>query len=248
MPFRIRRTSTLLAAMVALLVVTSACSLILPEEGTQEPTSTATAAPMPTDTSRPTVPPPTYTPAPSASATPSPVPTSTPAVLGIGGQAKVVLPEGSLNVRADPGTAAELAGRLATGTVVTILDGPARRNDLVWWKVDNGEGTVGWVAEGDEEAPWLEPLLSEPTPTPVVLGPGVRAQVTTQGSARLSLRQEPRAESELITRLIADTEVTVVDGPVQKDGYTWWKVETDEGQTGWVAQGDETTLWLTPIP
>lgn len=246
MPFSVRRSPVLIGAMLTLLVVASACSLVFPQEGVQEPTATTTALPMPTETPRPTVPPPTYTPVPSATLTP--IPTPTPLVLGIGGRARVVLAEGRLNVRIDPGTAAKLVGRLAKGTVVHILDGPARRNDLVWWKVDNGEGVVGWVAEGNAESRWLEPLPPEPTPTPVVLGAGVRARVTTEGSARLSLREEPGTKGKLIARLIAGTEVTIVDGPVQRDGYTWWKVKTGEGQTGWVAQGDETSLWLSPVP
>lgn len=231
--------------LVTVAVSASGCSLIWPSA--PSPTAAPSATPPPsTDTPRPTVPPPTDTPAPTSTFTP--VPTPTPLVLAIGGRARVVLPEGRLNVRTDPGTAADLVGRLAPGAEVTIVDGPARRNDLVWWKVDDGAGLVGWVAEGDGTTRWLEPLPVEPTPTPVALGPGVRARVQTEGEARLSLREEPGTGSALITRLKAGTEVTVLEGPVQKDGYTWWKVETAEGQIGWVAEGDETMRWLVPLP
>ncbi|MBC7225597.1 MAG: SH3 domain-containing protein, partial [Anaerolineae bacterium] len=185
----LRRGLLALAALCAVVLGASACSLIWPEAPAPTPAPTDTAVPPATDTPRPTVPPPTATPVPTA--TDTPVPTPTPVVLAIGGRARVVLSEGRLNVRADPGTVADLLGRLAPGTEVSILDGPARRNDLVWWKVDNGAGLVGWVAEGSGEEQWLEPLPLEPTPTPVALAPGVRARVQTEGGARLSLREGP---------------------------------------------------------
>ncbi|MGQ9585947.1 MAG: SH3 domain-containing protein [Anaerolineae bacterium] len=247
MPIPSRRTSTLLVMALATLVLASACSLFLPEETPRpEPTTTRTATPIPTNTPRPTVPPPTATLEPTATFTP--VPTPTPVVLAVGGHAKVVLPEGRLNVRVDPGTAAELVGRLAPGVVVTILDGPARRNDLVWWKVDDGQGVVGWVAEGEGGSLWLEPMMLEPTPPPPALAVGSRAEVTTRGGARLSLRREPGTAGELVARLLPGTEVVIVDGPVERDGYVWWKVDAGEGRVGWAAQGDPTDQWLTPIP
>ncbi len=233
---------TALATVAALV---GGCSLLWPPA--PAPTAAPAATPLPaTATPRPTVPPPTETPAPTSTLTP--IPTPTPLVLAVGGRARVVLPEGRLNVRADPGTAADLLGRLAPGVVVSIVDGPARRNDLVWWKVDDGAGLVGWVAEGDGTTRWLEPLPLEPTPTPVALGLGVRARVQTEGEARLSLRAEPGTGSTLVARLKAGTEVTVLEGPVQVDGYTWWKVQTAEGQIGWAAEGDATTRWLVPLP
>lgn len=231
--------------LVAVATLASACGPVWPGAAAT-PAPARTAVPPATSTPRPTVPPPTETPIPTSTFTP--IPTPTPLSLAVGGRARVVLPEGRLNVRADPGTAADLLGRLAPGTEVSIVDGPARRNDLVWWKVDDGAGLVGWAAEGDGTARWLEPIPVEPTPTPVALGPGVRARVQTEGDARLSLREAPGTGSTLIARLKAGTEVTVLEGPVQEGGYAWWKVQTADGQTGWAAEGDETMRWLVPLP
>lgn len=231
--------------LVAVATLASACGPIWPGAAVTS-TPARTAVPPATSVPRPTVPPPTETPVPTSTFTP--IPTPTPLSLAVGGRARVVLPEGRLNVRADPGTAANLLGRLAPGTEVSIVDGPARRNDLVWWKVDDGAGLVGWVAESDGTARWLEPIPVEPTPTPVALGPGVRARVQTEGDARLSLREAPGTESTLIARLKAGTEVTVLEGPVQEGGYAWWKVQTADGQTGWAAEGNEAMRWLVPLP
>ncbi|MGQ9568476.1 MAG: SH3 domain-containing protein [Anaerolineae bacterium] len=243
--FLCKRLSALWITLVAVAALASACSPIWPGAA-PSPAPTDIAVPTVTPTPRPTVPPPTETPVPTSTFTP--VPTPTPLFLAVGGRARVVLPEGRLNVRADPGTAADLLGRLAPGIEVSIVDGPARRNDLVWWKVDDGAGLVGWVAESDGTARWLEPIPVEPTPTPVALGPGVRARVQTEGDARLSLREAPGTESTLIARLKAGTEVTVLEGPVQEDGYAWWRVQTVDGQAGWAAEGDETMRWLVPLP
>jgi hypothetical protein len=43
------------------------------------------------------------------------------------------------------------------------------------------------------------------------------------------------------------TQVTITEGPVEADGYTWWRIEADN-VSGWSAEGDpETgTAWLQP--
>jgi hypothetical protein len=46
-----------------------------------------------------------------------------------------------------------------------------------------------------------------------------------------------------ITGLPEGTQMTVIGGPVQADGYTWWNITGTPG-TGWSAVGE----WLTPAP
>jgi hypothetical protein len=39
----------------------------------------------------------------------------------------------------------------------------------------------------------------------------------------------------------------VVEGPVEADGYTWWRIESDRG-TGWSAQQSQDGVeWLKPV-
>ncbi|HXT16559.1 MAG TPA: GH25 family lysozyme [Gemmatimonadaceae bacterium] len=48
------------------------------------------------------------------------------------------------NVRAAASLAARVVGTLPRGTGVVVVDGPELAKDREWWKVDDGEGVVGW--------------------------------------------------------------------------------------------------------
>jgi hypothetical protein len=62
---------------------------------------------------------------------------------------------------------------------------------------------------------------------------GDTVQVTTDGS-RLNLRQAPGTSQPVVTQLEPGTVLTVIDGPQEADGYTWWKLQGEAG-TGWAA-------------
>lgn len=72
--------------------------------------------------------------------------------------------------------------------------------------------------------------------------PGGRAVVQGTGVQQLRLRAGPGLDKEMLCTLPDDTKLMVLEGPELADGYTWWKVQTDDGLVGWVA-GD----WLVPI-
>lgn len=102
--------------------------------------------------------------------TPTPVPEPT---LGPGGKALVINsnPEG-LAVRGGPGRGNAIRGVVKDGTVLEILPKPEGVNEYPvsadgyrWWHVRTEAGLIGWVAQGDEAQPWLEPLPTNPTPT-----------------------------------------------------------------------------------
>jgi len=115
------------------------------------PEATATATP----TLTPTVAAPTATTAPeptvTLTATAVLTPTGTPEggipSPTVGGRARVTTRYQFINLRADPGLGGEAIAQLSDGTVVAILEGPQQADDLVWWKVDDGQGHVGWAAE-----------------------------------------------------------------------------------------------------
>jgi lysozyme len=50
------------------------------------------------------------------------------------------------NVRAAPGLGGRVIKTLQSGTGVAIVDGPQVVKDRDWWKVDDGDGTVGWCS------------------------------------------------------------------------------------------------------
>jgi uncharacterized protein YgiM (DUF1202 family) len=76
------------------------------------------------------------------------------------------------------------------------------------------------------------------------LAPGAAALVTAPNG--LNLRQTASSAGTLIIQLATGKTVTVLEGPSQADGFTWWRVDAGDGQSGWVAQGDSETVWLTP--
>ena len=119
-----------------------------------------------------------------------------------------------------------------------------------------GLGT-GWLLRdrgilGTEATPItlvVTPTLATPSPTfppfiiataapatitsgPTSLQVGAQATVSTDGAALL-VRPEPTREGEPVGRLVDGVVVTIVDGPREGSGYTWWQIE-HEGVKGWV--------------
>ncbi|HYJ13756.1 MAG TPA: polysaccharide deacetylase family protein [Thermomicrobiales bacterium] len=48
------------------------------------------------------------------------------------------------------------------------------------------------------------------------------------------LRSDATTAGEVLEELPAQVELTIVSGPVEADGYTWWEVSTAAGTIGWV--------------
>ncbi|MEZ4863961.1 MAG: SH3 domain-containing protein [Caldilineaceae bacterium] len=106
----------------------------------------------------------------------------------------------------------------------------------------------------------LTPAVIAPTATPLVLAPtatftpapapgtalqaGQPARVTAP--AGLNMRTSAASAATLILQLGTGQRVTVLEGPVSADNFTWWKVDDGQGNTGWVADGDGETEWLSP--
>jgi hypothetical protein len=53
----------------------------------------------------------------------------------------------------------------------------------------------------------------------------------------LNVRVNPGLGNEILFHARAGTVFTIIDGPTQTDGLTWWKIQntTDANQTGWAA-------------
>jgi hypothetical protein len=82
--------------------------------------------------------------------------------------------------------------------------------------------------------PFIIATPAPPTPTsgPTTLQAGAQATVSTDGDA-LRVRPAPNTQGEPIGRLANGTVVTIVAGPSEGDGYTWWQIENDAIK-GWV--------------
>jgi|GEM_PF-417703 len=96
------------------------------------------------------------------------------------------------------------------------------------------------------EAPTLAPTPTfTATPPPgTALAQGQPARVTTADG--LNLRSTASTNGELLTRLGDGQRVTVLDGPIEGEGFTWWQIDDGQGNIGWAVQGDGETEWLSP--
>jgi uncharacterized protein YgiM (DUF1202 family) len=202
--------------------------------GTTQEAATPTPAALATDT-------PTMIPTPTATVAATPQPGT---VLAPGQPARVVAPAG-LNLRDAPTAGGNLLLQLGSGVRVTVLEGPQQADGFTWWRVDDGQGNVGWVAERDAETEWLSPQLGGIQPTNRAPRVGDRVQVTI---AQLTIRQVPGTSAQIVTRASEGQQFTVQAGPQSANGYTWYQIRSDDGSIeGWAADGDGATRWLSPL-
>lgn len=205
-----------------------------PEAGTEPILQVTPAPPQPTNTTAA---------APTATFTAIPVPGT---ALQAGQPARVTAPAG-LNMRTDPTASASLLLQLGTGQRVTVVEGPVSAENFTWWRVDDGQGNVGWVADGDNETEWLSPQLGEAQPVNRAPRLNDRVVVTMPGG-QLSIRALPGSDAPLLVRANNSQQFTVLDGPQSAGGFTWYRIRSDDGQIeGWAADGDGTTRWLSPL-
>lgn len=73
------------------------------------------------------------------------------------------------------------------------------------------------------------------TNTPQPLAVGERVIVSNVGDQELNVRDVPGVTtSQVLFRSPEGTEFTIVDGPQQADGFTWWRIQdTTTAQSGW---------------
>jgi len=134
------------------------------------------------------------------------------------GQAAVVDTD-FLNCRTGVGLTAGIRYVLAGDTWLTILDGPMPADGYAWYEIEAADGRLGWVAS--------EYLTT--TTGNFAVGDAVRVV-----DGALNLRAQPDLSADVL-RVMADNEALLIqDGPVQADGYTWYRVRNYAGE-GWAA-------------
>jgi hypothetical protein len=86
-----------------------------------------------------------------------------------------------------------------------------------------------------------------PTATPVVLRAGGLARVAGTGGRPLRGREEPSLDAPARVAFAEGEQVRVLEGPIEADGYVWWRIEGPSG-AAWSAQGSpEGAEWLVPV-
>lgn len=86
-----------------------------------------------------------------------------------------------------------------------------------------------------------------PTPRPPSTCPGAPPQRVQIGDRawvctahdKLIVRQQPGLVSSEIARLEPGAYVTIIAGPECADSWSWWRVRTATGVSGWIAEGGD---------
>lgn len=77
-----------------------------------------------------------------------------------------------------------------------------------------------------------------PSGTPGLTAGGT-AYVSQAGGLPLRLRSQPGLHTDnVIDKLQPGTQMSLLDGPQQHDGHSWWHIRTSDGREGWVAGED----------
>ncbi len=71
--------------------------------------------------------------------------------------ARVIYGEG-VRLREMPGFNGAILDMVAVGTIVQTISIPVCRDDILWWEVKLDGGQTGWVAEGQPDLYYLEPV------------------------------------------------------------------------------------------
>ena len=152
------------------------------------------------------------------------------------------------------------------GTLGTILDGPRKDDDLIWWQVSTsdsaGRAVTGWMAESAPSG--VKILQAEPTGgTGGGTGGKYAVGELLVAQTALRVRRTPGFQNkpgdDVLGAYQEGSTLNIVDGDRQADGLTWWRVGgiTPTGeQIGWVAEsfngsaliGDAPKLPGTSIP
>ena len=137
-------------------------------------------------------------------------------------------------------------------------------SDQTIW-LEDGTWQIVWVNGGNTALsafmPWAqigEVLYDAPMPTlAVTMEPtgfpmpapliyiGREVEVNTIDGEVLYLRDEP-VTGEIIMNLLDRMMLTVIDGPVEAEGYVWWQVVNEDGIEGWAAQAVDDVTTLLP--
>jgi Tol biopolymer transport system component len=84
----------------------------------------------------------------------------------------------------------------------------------------------------------------EPSWSPILgLQIGKTYRITEDG-ANLNLRENPSLQSQVVKKLLEAEIVTIIEGPAQADGYSWWKMRTADGAEGWAV---DVAGWYAPV-
>ncbi len=160
-------------------------------------------------------------------------PSSAPSGVAIGDTVKVSTD--LLNLRSQPSTSGSVVATLPTNTQGQVVGGPTTATGYTWWQISTTAGT-GWAVRD-----FLTKVSVAP---PTTFGIGANATINSDG---VRLRAAAGTGGNVIGTLSTGTAVTLIGGPTQSGGATWWSIRTATSGSGWVTQ-DYLTLGGSGAP
>ncbi|MBN2117882.1 MAG: SH3 domain-containing protein [Anaerolineales bacterium] len=108
----------------------------------------------------------------------------------------------------------------------------------------DGKMLVSVCADGNVRLWGVDGAFTTPTPSPHLFSIGGVFVITNKG-AGLNLREASHRESSIVRTLVEGEQITVIDGPIDDEDFTWWKIQTNlDKRTGWVVYIED---WYDPI-
>jgi uncharacterized protein YraI len=187
---------------------------------------------------------PTETPDPDETETPEPTPTSTPDVgddddgdVSFEDAGWVIVVDGPLNLRQNPGLQGDVIRALGTGETGTVVD-PSEltdRDGYTWINITTEDNERGWAATD-----FLDPLDEDPCPDDECEPSehedllGADAVVVIDGP--VNLRTNPNLDGQIVDTIATGAVVNTAEQPQVRSGddYDWLRVDY-QGDDVWVA-------------
>jgi hypothetical protein len=142
-------------------------------------------------------------------------------------------------------------GRLALLLALLILVGAGA---FVAWRSRSQPTTARSTVVVPSTARMVAPTVARtplfptitPSPLALTLHAGGAALVANTSGQPLRGRSEPRLKAPVRVAFKEGERVRILEGPVQADGYIWWRIEGQSG-AGWSAErSKEGAIWLQP--
>ena len=125
--------------------------------------------------------------------------------------------------------------------------------DIAWVHSDAPVGPFKpWAQLADPVyAPTPQPSIATITPTTIPMPSplfhvGQTVRVQTIDGEILNLRAAPTRKSDILVYIEDDTQLELLEGPVEAEGFHWWRVHTPDGLEGWVVENDGELQTILP--
>jgi uncharacterized protein YgiM (DUF1202 family) len=131
-----------------------------------------------------------------------------------------VITTGTVNARSAPTVGDNVRFTLRDEKTGRVVGGPEEADGFIWWQVEYDNGITGWSVQR-----YLDEYAGEEGQFEI----GERVATTVD----LSVRSGASTSEERKDVIPEDGAGYIRDGPINRDGDTWWKIGYNAGVEGW---------------